>query len=100
MFEEIISVIKNNYYLLAIGLWNTICIWLVSIIISIILAFFWGTLREERVTNSCVAFFFDLLAYIIQGVPFYILALISFFYIAPWFGLHNPFWIGSYSLGF
>lgn len=99
MIEKLVAIIRDNYFLLSIGLRNTIKIWLISICISLLVGFFWGALREEKISHPYIAFFFDMLAYILQGVPFYILSLISFFYIAPWFGFTDSLWIGSCALG-
>jgi His/Glu/Gln/Arg/opine family amino acid ABC transporter permease subunit len=99
MIEKLLTIIRDNYFLLSIGLLNTIKIWFISIFISLFIGFFWGSLREEKISNHYIAFFFDVLAYIVQGVPFYIVSLISFFYIAPCFGFSDSLWIGSCTLG-
>jgi His/Glu/Gln/Arg/opine family amino acid ABC transporter permease subunit len=96
---EIKNCLVENYVLLFIGLKNTVFIWVLSAIISISFGFFWGLYREKRLFSWYIIKIFDILAYIIQGIPLYLQLLIMFFVIAPFFNIHNAIFIGIMSLG-
>jgi His/Glu/Gln/Arg/opine family amino acid ABC transporter permease subunit len=97
---EVIDCFVDNFPLFFVGFFNTLQIWLISSIISLFFGFFWGMFREKRLFMILINRFFDLFAYIIQGIPFYIQLLISFFIIGPYFYIENSIFIGIFSLGF
>jgi polar amino acid transport system permease protein len=100
LFLEIKNCLFDNYILLLKGLQNTIFIWICTILISFFLGFVWGLHREERLFPWYITKTFDILAYVIQGVPLYLQLLIFFFIIAPFFKIYNAMFIGIISLGF
>ncbi len=99
LIEQIIHCIIDNYSLLLLGLQNTLSIWISASLISIIIGFFWGLCREKRLFSIYITKSFDILSYIIQGIPLYIQLLIFFFVIAPFFNIYNSLLIGAVSLG-
>ncbi len=99
IFKEILNCLSENYVLLFIGLKNTLLIWISTTIISITIGFFWGLLRNKRLFPYYINRIFDILSYIIQGIPFYLQLLIMFFVIAPFFNINNTILIGIVSLG-
>jgi His/Glu/Gln/Arg/opine family amino acid ABC transporter permease subunit len=86
---------------LFLGMFNTILIWIFSAIISLIIGFFWGLMRNKNIIKGFyLRNVFDIFAYIIQGIPFYIQLLISYFIIFQSFVFIIPaFIIGTISLG-
>jgi His/Glu/Gln/Arg/opine family amino acid ABC transporter permease subunit len=86
---------------LLIGVFNTLLIWIFSGIISLSLGFFWGLARNKNIIKSFyLRNFFDFIAYIIQGIPFYIQLLIYYFIIFQSFIFTiSPLIIGIISLG-
>lgn len=100
IFVEIKNCLIDNYSLLFLGLKNTLLIWLFTTLISITFGFFWGLCRSERLFSWYITKSFDIIAYVIQGIPFYIQLLITFFVIAPFFKIDNTMLIGIISLGF
>ena len=99
IFTEIKNCLIDNYMLFYLGLKNTLFIWMCTTCISLLLGFFWGLCREKKLFTWYITKIFDILAYIIQGIPFYIQLLIIFFVIAPFFNINNAIFIGILSLG-
>jgi His/Glu/Gln/Arg/opine family amino acid ABC transporter permease subunit len=100
LIQEIINCLQDNYVILFIGFKNTLQIWIISAMLSLNIGFMWGLLREKRLFDIRITTTFNIMAYFIQGIPFYIEALIAFFIIGPLFSITNPLMIGSIALGF
>jgi polar amino acid transport system permease protein len=96
---EIKNCLAENYILLFLGLKNTVYIWVCTAIISLLVGFFWGLARDERLFAWHIKKLFDIFAYIIQGTPLYLQLLINFFVVAPFFQIQNAIFIGVVSLG-
>ena len=96
---DVYSVIFQYGYLLCIGLKNTIFIWIISALISLMAGSVWGILREERICGKFIGYIFDFFAYFLISIPLYIQLLISTFIISPFFGIYNVMVIGIITLG-
>lgn len=99
IFLESIIWLSDYYYLLLIGIKNTILIWFFSAIISLLIGFFWGILREKKIVPEKITFMANGCAYLFQGVPFYLQLLVSYFIIGPFLHIQNATIISIFALG-
>jgi polar amino acid transport system permease protein len=91
--------IHDNQLLILTGLRNTIIIFFISASISFFLGFLWGALREKTISHIIIGKITEYIAYIFQGIPFYLQLLIHYFIIGPFFGIYDEMIIGIISLG-
>lgn len=99
IFSEIMFCLWQNYYLLFLGLLNTLGIWIASAVISFFLGLVWGIGREKKIFHFYVVFFANAFAYLLQGIPFYLQLLISYFIVGPFLQIDSAIVISIIALG-
>lgn len=98
-YSDFFAFIYQYRFLLLTGLKNTSIIFFSAGLISFFLGFLWGCLREKNISNSLIATIFKALAYLFQGIPFYLQLLIAYFIVGPFFCITSETVIGILALG-
>ena len=95
------SVIIDALPLLLRGATMTVQLWLTAGCISVVVGSLWGVLRAQRMRVYGVSEFFDMISFLLRGIPFYVQLLIAYFVFPELLGGIDisPFAAATVSLG-
>jgi len=81
-----ILIIKNALPLLMRGALVTLELWVTAGCVSLSIGSMWGILRAKQVRIPVISSMFDVITFVLRGIPFYVQLLIAYFVIPELLG--------------
>lgn len=97
---NLMTTIMSMQKLFLQGMLTTLRLWGVALVVSLVVGCVWGVLRSRKVRIAVVSIVFDVVTFVLRGIPFYVQLLLAYFVIPKMLGFSmSAFWAASVSLG-
>ena len=97
---NLVATLTTSQPLLLQGVFMTLRLWCVALVIALIVGCLWGVLRSRKLRITGISLILDAVTFILRGIPFYVQLLIAYFVIPGLLGIDiSAFFAATISLG-